>query len=452
VRPRALFGNWLYGVAYRTALDARARIARRRSKERQMHTMPQAPQAAPENDGEQLRQLLDQELSRLPEKYRVPVVLCELEGRSRRDVARQLGLPEGTLSSRLATARKTLARRLARHGPALSGGALAAALTASASAEIPPALARAAVRVAAIAPPQVVALAEGVLKAMLLTKLKVAGLFVLAAFVTAGMGVIGLCAFAAGPDPARQAEVRDDDRPKARDDDGPKAPGKRRPRDEDSEVIRGSGKEATRELKLSDFTTVDVGHAFQVELTRGKSFRVTITADDNVLSHVTATKDGSALKIGLDGAGRSFQNVTLKAVVTMPALEGVSASGATKVTIGGFKSAKDCKLRASGASSLTGDLEAQTVDLGATGASHISLTGSAREARISGDGVSRLALADFSIRSASVVLTGASHAKIQVKSALDYELSGASNLKYGGEPKVGKTRATGASSVGRLRQ
>jgi hypothetical protein len=279
---------------------------------------------------------------------------------------------------------------------------------------------------------------------MLLTKFKVASLFVLAAFVTAGAGVTGLCAFGTGRVPARQVEVRDDD--------GPKAPGKRRPPDKDNEIIRGSGKEVTRELKLSDFTTVDVGHAFQVEVTRGKSFRVAITTDDNVLSYVTTTKDGPALKIGLDSAGRSFQDVTLKAAVTMPALEGVSASGACTVTIKGFKSAKNCKLRASGASSMTGDLEAQTVDLGATGASRISLTGSAREARISGEGASCLALADFTIRSASVVLTGASQATVQVKAALDYDLSGASDLKYGGEPKVGKARVTGASSAGRLRR
>ncbi len=445
VRPRARFGNWLYGVAYRTALVARARIARRRSKERQVDAMPQPPQVVPENDGEQLRQLLDQELSRLPEKYRLPVVLCLLEGRSRRDVARQLGLPEGTLSSRLATARKTLARRLARHGPALAGGALTAALTASASAEPPPALARAAVRIAAVASPQVVALAQGVLNAMLLTRLKVAGLFVLAAVVvTAGAGVTGWCGFAAGRVPASQAEVRDED--------GPKPPAKRRPRDEDNAIVRGSGKEATRELKLSDFTTVDVGDAFQVEVTRGKSFRVTITADDNVLPHVQATKDGPTLKVGLDRAGRSFQDVTLKAAVTMPALEGVRASGASRVTIAGFNSARDCKLRASGAGSLTGDLEAQAVDLAATGAGRISLTGSAREARISGEGAGCLALADFTIRSARVVLTGASRATVQVQGTLDYDLSGASDLKIGGELPNSKGHVSGASSVSHLRR
>src|SRR5439155_3224818 len=121
----------------------------------------------------------------LPEKYRVPVVLCDLEGRSRRDVARQLRLPEGTLSSRLATARKRLARRLSRHAPALSGGALATVLAGGASADVPAALARSTIRgavlvctgraaVAAVASPQVVALTAGVQKAMLFTRRKFA--------------------------------------------------------------------------------------------------------------------------------------------------------------------------------------------------------------------------------------------------------------------------------------
>src|SRR5207302_2995660 len=85
-----------------------------------------------------LRPLLDQELNRLPDKYRVAVVLCDLEGRTRRDVARQLGIPAGTLSGRLTAARALLAKRLARHGLALSAGALTAALSQGpASASVP---------------------------------------------------------------------------------------------------------------------------------------------------------------------------------------------------------------------------------------------------------------------------------------------------------------------------
>ena len=130
IGQRELLGNWLYGVAYRTALDARAAAARRRVLERQVSPMPE-PQATDAADaGRELRPLLDQELSRLPEKYRVPVVLCDLEGRTRRDVARQLGIPAGTLSGRLTAARQMLARRLARRGGlALSAAPLTAALS-----------------------------------------------------------------------------------------------------------------------------------------------------------------------------------------------------------------------------------------------------------------------------------------------------------------------------------
>jgi RNA polymerase sigma factor (sigma-70 family) len=470
VRPRELFGNWLYGVAYRTALEARARLARRRAREKQTNDMPHPPQAEPDADGEELRQLLDRELSRLPEKYRVPVVLCELEGRSRRDVARQLRLPEGTLSSRLATARKTLARRLARHGPAL-----ATVLAGGASAHVPAALARSTIQgavlvgtgraaIAAVASPPVVALTEGVLKAMLLNKLKVASLFVLAAaVVVAGAGVAGYRTFAAEQDRTRQGETKDAEKPKDKD--------KSRTADGGNEAVKGSGKMVTKELKmssdtgpsgqgghlrpaikLSDFTSVDVGSVFHVTITQGPAFRVAITADDNVISNVKATKDGSALKIGLDGKHHNFQNVTLKAAVTMPHLAGLTVSGASHVTLTGFKSEKDCKLRANGASHLKGDLEAESVDLRAEGASHVTLKGSAKKAKLSGEGASHLTLTDFAVESADVTLSGASHAAVQVKSDLDYDLSGASHLKYGGEPKVGKKRTSGVSSAGKARR
>jgi RNA polymerase sigma factor (sigma-70 family) len=175
---REAVGSWLYTVAFRAALEARAAISRRRAMERQVGAMPQ-PEVAPA-EPQDWRPLLDQELNALPEKYRSAVVLCDLEGRPRREAARLLGLPEGTLSSRLATARRALAGRLARRGVALSGGGLAGALAGGASAQVPPALvwgtARAAALVAAgqlaaVAPPAA-GLTREVLKAMFLAKLK----------------------------------------------------------------------------------------------------------------------------------------------------------------------------------------------------------------------------------------------------------------------------------------
>src|SRR5437763_889269 len=150
VMPRELVGNWLYGVAYRVALDAQARGSRRRAREKQVEDMPH-PTTPPAHADPDLRPLLNRELSRLPEKYRVAIVLCDLEGRTRKDVAGQLGVPEGTLSSRLNAGRKLLAGRLARHGLALSGAALAAALAAGpAQAGVPGALAIATVKAAAL--------------------------------------------------------------------------------------------------------------------------------------------------------------------------------------------------------------------------------------------------------------------------------------------------------------
>jgi RNA polymerase sigma factor (sigma-70 family) len=195
-----LVGNWLYGAAYRAALEAKA--ARRRLRERQVSSMPEPKAVEETDDWLELRPILDRELNRLPDRYRVPVVLCDLEGRTRRAAARQLGVPEGTLSGRLTTARRLLAKRLARHGLAISAGALAAALSPSAaSACVPASLVVPTVQAAAllaagetaagVVSTKVAALAEGVLKAMFRTKCKVIAVAVLVVgLVVGGWGVL----------------------------------------------------------------------------------------------------------------------------------------------------------------------------------------------------------------------------------------------------------------------
>jgi RNA polymerase sigma factor (sigma-70 family) len=189
VVPRERVGNWLYGVAYRTALEARRLAARRRARERQVEDMPQ-PTAEPDAGWHELRPLLDRELSRLPDKYREPVVLCHLEGRTRQEAARHLGLPVGTVSGRLTTARRLLAKRLSRHGLTLSAGGLAAVLTPeAATAAVPSALVASTVQVLGAAgsvPAPVAVLADGVLRVLPAAKLKAATALVLAAVALGG--------------------------------------------------------------------------------------------------------------------------------------------------------------------------------------------------------------------------------------------------------------------------
>jgi RNA polymerase sigma factor (sigma-70 family) len=208
-----LLGNWLYGVAYRTALKARTAAARRRSRETPLIDLPRPDQAG-DGDWRELVPLLDRELNRLPDRYRTPVVLCELEGKSRKEAARLLGLAEGTLSSRLARARTLLARRLARHRPVLLGplagasGLCAAALARAAGScpSVPAALVRSTVQTAlhpcGVAAP-ILALSEGVLQAMLFTKWKIVAVLVVALILTGfGAGTFGQRALADKPSPA----------------------------------------------------------------------------------------------------------------------------------------------------------------------------------------------------------------------------------------------------------
>jgi RNA polymerase sigma factor (sigma-70 family) len=207
VLPREQLAGWLYGVAYNTARKARALADRRRGRERQVAEMPTVPVPPPEPKEDWLP-LLDQELSGLPEKYRTALALCDLEGRPRKEAARQLGVPEGTLSARLTRGRRLLARRLARRGLTLSGAALAAN---AAAAPVPAPLVSATITAATgVAPLKVAALAEGVLKAMLLARLQQTGAaLLLAAALAAAVGFPCWAGAPVAPNEAQGAHARD---------------------------------------------------------------------------------------------------------------------------------------------------------------------------------------------------------------------------------------------------
>jgi RNA polymerase sigma factor (sigma-70 family) len=217
VMPREKLGNWLYGVAYQTAMKARATTSKRRAREKQVPDMPE-PEGCREDHRGDLLPLLDQELSRLPENYRAPIVLCELQGKSHREAAEQLGCPVGTVSGRLSRARAMLAERLTRRGVTLAAGSLVVLLSqGSASASMPLPLVtsttKAATKFAAgqaatgVVSAKVAALTEGVLKAMLMTKLKIAtAILMVVALGAAGLSSSSLSRRAEASSPAKGIE------------------------------------------------------------------------------------------------------------------------------------------------------------------------------------------------------------------------------------------------------
>ena len=146
VRPRERLANWLHGVALRIAMKARTTTAKREAREKQVTEMPES-EAARQERWSDLQLLLDQELHGLPENYRIPILLCDLEGKTIKEATQQLGWPQGTLAGRLARGRKLLAKRLANRGVALSAGSLAAVLSQNATpAAVPTSLVSSAVK------------------------------------------------------------------------------------------------------------------------------------------------------------------------------------------------------------------------------------------------------------------------------------------------------------------
>jgi RNA polymerase sigma factor (sigma-70 family) len=185
-------GNWLYGVAYRTASKARTRSARRRQVEQQAAAQRGA---APTETGDahDLQQVLDEELIRLPEKFRMPVLLCCLQDQTIDEAAQQLGWSFTTIKGRLQRGREMLRNRLQRRGIGLSAGVLAAILTQGVVNAIPPALLKTTVQtiVAGTLSDSVTTLAQGVMQAMFWTKLKVTAICLLALALTGiGFGAV----------------------------------------------------------------------------------------------------------------------------------------------------------------------------------------------------------------------------------------------------------------------
>jgi serpin B len=234
IAKRGSVASWLHGVARRVALNARGAAARRRAREQGRAAMPAE---APPTDASwaELRPVIDEEVGRLPQKYRAPVVLCYLQGKTNDEAARLLGCTRGTIASRLSRARELLRGRLARRGVGLTAAALAAVLAENAaSAALPAPLLAITLKEAlgyaatGAASPAAVSLAQGALRAMLLSKLKVVVAVLSAvALLGAGAGWLWPRAEAQPPQPVPQTvserPVPADDAPKSKPADPAKA-------------------------------------------------------------------------------------------------------------------------------------------------------------------------------------------------------------------------------------
>lgn len=228
----------------------------------------------------------------------------------------------------------------------------------------------------------------------------------------------------------------------------------------------GSSNIETKEMEYSDFSKVEVSSAFEVDISQGDTYFVSITANDNLFEHLDIRQNGRTLYIGLKQP-RIYIRTTQKAAIIMPELDRLELSGASKGEVRGFHSnnpiefevsgaslldikdieAGDSEFDISGASKFTGNIVATECDFNVSGASTVELIGSAGDVYIDASGASKVRLYNFPVKNVKVELSGASNGIINTSGQLDIDLSGASELSYIGNPTMGTVEISGGSTL-----
>lgn len=232
-----------------------------------------------------------------------------------------------------------------------------------------------------------------------------------------------------------------------------------------------SGGPVEQKEDYSNFTRVNVQGAFDVQVQKASSFAVTVTVAKAYVDFLSVSQAGDTLTIKLlprqPFTDFTLVKDTLKADISMPALLGLSLSGASQGTVSGFESTDDLAINVSGASSvrvdsiktgngdfqvsgaskLTGNLAMAALKVDISGASHLDLAGSGDSATCTGSGASQINLQNFISKTASVNLDGATQATVDATDNLDCVLSGASSLVFLDNPSIGTLNITGASTV-----
>lgn len=253
----------------------------------------------------------------------------------------------------------------------------------------------------------------------------------------------------------------------------------------DNESIKGSGNIITIEESFADFSIIEAGSSFDVNISKGSAFSVTIRIDDNLEQYLDLSQEAKSLKIFLK-EGINYEDVTLEAKIILPDIEGVNFSGATNSLISGFELNHGISLALSGASRLSTNIYATNITMNISGASNLILNGESTSINsvISGasnltfintvniteyskfvvsgassvtlhgmgtnmnvnvSGASSFQSGGFPVVNADMNVSGASFSNIVVTGLLNATVSGASKLYYYGQPELGVISITGAS-------
>ena len=235
----------------------------------------------------------------------------------------------------------------------------------------------------------------------------------------------------------------------------------------DVQTISGSGVMTTEQHDLADFDRIDVSRRFEVTILPGDGFAVSVSADDNVARYLEIEQTGATLRLDIDDSV-NLEDATVTASVTMPTVEQVTLRSGATAMLTDLPVLDALALRLSGGSELScrgldasslvidlsgsSDVDCQDVTLdqftaSLDGGSDVRLTGEAATATIEGSGSSELELGGFRLAGADVTLSGGSEARLTVSGVLEAELRDGSEVRYTGDPVIGRIELHGGSTL-----
>ncbi|MFP4377980.1 MAG: head GIN domain-containing protein [Spirochaetales bacterium] len=214
----------------------------------------------------------------------------------------------------------------------------------------------------------------------------------------------------------------------------------------ESVSTRGSGELVSREFDFDDFTDVEVGYNFEVTVRQSDSYRVAVTTDDNIMELLRIEQRGREVEFELQ-RGVNINPTTVEIEILMPELRSISLSGSSEGSVTMELDGGSFDADLSGSSELRGRLAAERVFLSLSGSSTVDLQGGADELEVDASGSSEVELYDFPVTRADASLSGASDLFVTVSEELSVDASGASTVRYRGNPGRVEADTSGGSSV-----
>jgi hypothetical protein len=207
------------------------------------------------------------------------------------------------------------------------------------------------------------------------------------------------------------------------------------------------GNQKTQTYLITDFTALNISSGFKVNITQSTTYSITITANERIINQVEVTKNENTLTIDVK-PGVNFGVFNAEAQITMPKLDNIEFSGAIRGTAQGFINEDPFDLTLTGASSFEMiNFQGGNMNVELSGASRLTIAGSANDLTSVVSGASSLNLQDLIVKNANMIIGGASHASINLNGKLDADVSGASSLEYSGEPTLGNINTSEASTI-----